>query len=84
MKTISDDENERLMHELTAILIPICREYSISQVSSATFSIMLTAIYDTPVVAERLHVLNTIMAEVSDLHNTLLLETKKPSKLKLH
>lgn len=84
MEFEEDGEDQRLMDELANQLTDICRGYSINQVTSATFAIMMDAIGDNDVVSERLHVMNTIMHEVQHRYNTLLHETRRPVKTNLH
>ena len=81
---MTDEENKRLMNELSDRITDICRDYSIDQVTAATFTILMGAIEENDVASERLHTMNTIIYEVQHQYNVLLHQTKRPEKTSLH
>lgn len=84
MMEFDDEEDERLANELADKLTDICTDYTIEQVSSATFSIALSAVSENWVIAERQHVLSYMMELISVEYNKVIVEARRSSDTKLH
>ena len=84
MMEFDTEEDERLSNELADKIIDIATDYTIEQVSSAAFSIALSAINENSVIAERQHVLSYMMTMISEEYNKTIATIRKESDVKLH
>ena len=79
-----EQESEELATELANKLIEICENYSIEQVSSATFTIMMSAVDKNQCVSDKLTVLSIVLQEVGKAYNRLIIESHKPNCVTLN
>ena len=84
MMEFDTEEDQRLANELADKMFDICREYSIDQVSSAAFSVALTAVRENVVIAEQQDMLSYMLSIISSEFNTLIAETRKPADSSFH
>ncbi len=84
MMEFDTEEDDRLANELVDKIIDIATDYTIDQVSSAAFSIALSAINENTVIAERQHVLSYMMTTIRDEYEKTVAMVRRESDANLH
>ena len=79
-----EQQSEKMATELATKLIEICETYSVEQVSSATFNIMMQAVDGNDCVTEKLAILSIVLQEVSKAYNELIIDSHKPNGVTLN